>query len=156
MFNGLGPPTCGNREIVGCIVAYLMQHKTPSTCHLSPSCLGDPPCHVLFGISQIANPKYQWFTVLKTPKSRTPISRRTWVRTGGVTSRYRDSRNREIPLSLIPCTENSQVPNPEILRSCTTCPVVRSTAPIESGNRYSRFQMVRNAYLHKHRSPISR
>ena len=61
-----------------------------------------------------------------------------------------------IPLSLIPCTGNSRVPNPEIPRSCTTCPVVRSTAPIESGNRYSRFQMVRNAYLHKHRSPISR
>jgi hypothetical protein len=45
-----------------------------------------------------------------------------------------------VPLSLSPCTGISRVPNPEIPRSGATCPVNRSTVPIKSVNRCSRFQ----------------
>jgi hypothetical protein len=65
--------------------------------HVYPISARGSSCHVAIGISRIVNPRYQWFMVLKTPKFRTPISRGTWVRTGGVTSRYRDSGNREFP-----------------------------------------------------------
>ena len=155
MFNGLGPPTCGNREIVSCIVAYLMQHKTPSTetpstCHLSPTKSWGPTLRRPlrdFADRESKIPMVHGIENPEVPNSdiSTYMGSNWWGHLP--LSGFAKSR---IPLSLIPCTGNSRVPNPEIPRSCTTCPVVRSTAPIESGNRYSRFQMVRNAYLHKH------
>ena len=61
-----------------------------------------------------------------------------------------------VPSSLSPCTRIFRVPNPEIPRSYATCPVDKSTVPIESGNRYSRFQRIWDSCLYKRRSPISR
>ena len=157
-----------------------------------------PPCHVLFGISRIANPRCKFpcgrkprnserryagsdvtcpcldqrprltrgiadrdslckrFTTLETPMPPNPDSPGSSATCPPDDRRLRSIRGIESSLSSSPCTGISRVPNPEIPRSCATCPVNRSTVPIESGNRYSRFQMVRNAYLHKRRSPISR
>jgi hypothetical protein len=133
-----------------------------------------PPCHVLFGISRIADPR------CKFPCGRKPRNSERRYAGSDATCPCLDQRPRltrgiadrdslcktidgsdqlgesRVPLSLSPCTGISRVPNPEIPRSCATCPVNRSTVPIKSGNRYSRFQRIWDSCLFKRRRPISR
>jgi hypothetical protein len=66
------------REIGGCIAAYLMQHKTPSTetpskCHLSPTKSWGPTLPRPLRDFADRETKRQVPLVAKTPKRRTPI-----------------------------------------------------------------------------------
>jgi hypothetical protein len=97
----------------------------------------------------------------QTPSAEVPIPRRgatcipLYLRGPTLPRQPRDFADRESTIQAPLGAETSERRSPisRLLRIGCHVSLLQSTAPVRSGNRYSRFQGVRNSYLAKRRTP---